>query len=107
MRRPIRPRSLTAPSSARRLEDAGSGGGPTEGSVARQNGRSHERRSVYKPGATGGRGAAALKLHYGLKEEEEEVCHDEGVRARRCARSTFSICFDFAFNRSSRWLEGE
>lgn len=111
-RRPIRPRSLIAPSSACRLEDAGSGGGPTERSVARQNGRSHERRSVYKPGATGGRRAAALKHHYGLKEE---VCHDEARwscetlgAARRTPARTLRLCPRFFLLQSKQQMvEGE
>ena len=61
--------------SAYRLEDTGSEGGLRERRVARQNGWSHEQRSVYKPKAEQGEeGEGELQAlsehHYGLKEEE-------------------------------------
>lgn len=51
--------------SAYRLEERGSGGGLRERRVARQNGWSHEQRSVYKPKAEqskGRKGKAICKL---------------------------------------------
>ena len=65
--------------SACRLEDPGSEGGLMERRVARQNGWSHEQRSVYKPKAEpskGGKGKEKLQgfcffseHHEGLEEE--------------------------------------
>lgn len=109
--------------SACRLEDGGSEGGLRERRVARQNGWSHEQRSVYKPKAErseskGRKRRANCRLSLStIKDwkrkrgrmpwqsqlEVGEIKHDT-------RRHTRCLCLWFFFsplNWRSRWLEGE
>lgn len=98
--------------SACRLEDGGCEGGLTEKRVARQNGWSHEQRSVYKPEAEqqergarerkeeGGKGKLQAPLWTEKKREQRggEVCHDKA--SWRCERltNTLRLCLRFFFS---------
>lgn len=111
--------------SAYRLEDRGSEGGLKERRVARQNGWSHEHRSVYKPKAEqskskGRKGKANCRLFLSTImdwkrkrvslpwQSQLEVGETEyDTRRHTCAHTLPLSQIFFFLNWRSRWLEGE